>query len=220
MGLLALQQNKLEEAEAYFQQGLNVCEELGDLPGISGHYQGLGMVYLQQQRLAEAEDILKKGIEIEERLQRDTVAHHYGVLGSVYSQTGRFDEAEAMYRRTLAIQRKLGHKQFEARALGGLGQVLLEKGDTPEATALFQQAKALFDAIGDDKGQAIQATVLGNSPAASKAANDAPEGLVALYPAGKATDADFKLSCYRKECRHVFHLICFRPAGVRLGGAV
>ena len=63
MGLLALQQNKLEEAEAYFQQGLNVCEELGDLPGISGHYQGLGMVYLQQQRLAEAEDILKKGIE-------------------------------------------------------------------------------------------------------------------------------------------------------------
>ena len=82
LGLLALQQNKLEEAEAYSQQGLNVCRELGDMPGISGHYQGLGMVYLGQNRLAEAEDILKKGIEIEERLQRDAVAHHYGVLGA------------------------------------------------------------------------------------------------------------------------------------------
>ena len=39
LGLLALQQNKLEEAEGYFQQGLRVCQELGDMQGISGHYQ-------------------------------------------------------------------------------------------------------------------------------------------------------------------------------------
>ena len=68
-----------------------------------------------------------------------------------------------MYRRTLAIQRKLGNKQFEARTLDGLGQVLWEKGDTREATALFQQARELFGAIGDNKGRAVQAALLGNN---------------------------------------------------------
>ena len=66
LGQLALQRNEPKEAEAYFQQGLNVCQELGDMQGISGHYQGLGLAYLIQKRLAEAEDILEKGIEIEE----------------------------------------------------------------------------------------------------------------------------------------------------------
>ena len=41
LGQLALQQNKPEEAEAYFQQGLNVCQELGDMPGYFWPLSGL-----------------------------------------------------------------------------------------------------------------------------------------------------------------------------------
>ena len=143
LGQLARQVNKPEEAEAYFQQGLSVCQELGDLPGISGHYQGLGLAYLGQKRLAEAEAILKKGIAVEEQLQarRGGWLIITASLGGVYRQMGRFDEAEAMYRRTLATQQKLGNRLFEARTVSGLGQVLREKGDTRGATALFQQAE-------------------------------------------------------------------------------
>ena len=47
--------------------------------------------------------------------------------------------------------------------MGGLGQVLWEKGDTQEAAASFQQARELFDAIGDNKGRAVQAALLGDN---------------------------------------------------------
>ena len=46
--------------------------------------------------------------------------------------------------------------------MGGLGQVLLRKVPR-EKPRRCSKAKALFGAIGDDKGQAIQATVLGNA---------------------------------------------------------
>ena len=68
-----------------------------------------------------------------------------------------------MYRRTMAIQQKLGNKQFEARTMGGLGQVLREKGDVGEASALFQQARELFDEIGDNRGRAVQVAFLGDT---------------------------------------------------------
>ena len=68
-----------------------------------------------------------------------------------------------MYHRTLATQQKLGNRLFEARTMSGLGQVLREKGNTREAAALFQQARGLFDEIGDDKSGAIQAGLLGDA---------------------------------------------------------
>ena len=67
-----------------------------------------------------------------------------------------------MYRQTLAVQQKLGNRLFEARTLSGLGQVLREQGNTREAAALFQESMELFDDTGDDKGRAIQATLLGD----------------------------------------------------------
>ena len=47
--------------------------------------------------------------------------------------------------------------------MSGLGQVLREKGDTREATGVFQQARELFDEIGDNKGRAVQAALLGDA---------------------------------------------------------
>ena len=164
LGRLALQQNQLAEAECYFQQGLKVCQELGDMPGISGHYQGLALVYIEQQRLAEAEAILKKGVVLEGKLLRDEgLAHHYSVLGIVYRQMGRFAEAKAMYQQTLAIQQKLGNKQFEARTLRGLAEVLWEEGDAQAAWAVFRQSGAILEEIGDNAGRAVLAAFLGDT---------------------------------------------------------
>ena len=42
---------------------------------------------------------------------------------------------------------------FEARTVGGLGQVMREKVDTHEAMALFYQARELFDAISRHLGR-------------------------------------------------------------------
>jgi non-specific serine/threonine protein kinase len=81
-------------------------------------------------------------------------------LGTIARNQGRFDEAEAMYQEALAFTTAVsGESSFGdhmcAMIASSLGDMVFEKGDFPQAMALFDEAFAIWQRRGDAWGMAI-----------------------------------------------------------------
>lgn len=79
-------------------------------------------------------------------------------LGNVFLEQGRLAEAEAQLRRGAALWRQTDDSLELANTLGTLGELLLQRGQAPEAGPLLDEALALLSRYPDDaRGRRLSA---------------------------------------------------------------
>jgi len=96
------QQNRSEEAAAYYDKALALLNANGDRQGIAAVFPDYSEVKMMQAQLPAAEDMLKESIRLSKELGIDRLQWQYGLLGAV--QTQRRELVEALKNELLAIK--------------------------------------------------------------------------------------------------------------------
>ena len=141
LGMVAQEQRRFDEAEAFFNKALQIREDAGDFYKAADEYHQLGMVAQHQRRFDEAEAFFNKALQIfEDAGDFYNAASDYHQLGRVAQEQRRFDEAEAFFNKALQIREDAGDFYKAANAYHQLGRVAQEQRRFDEAEAFFNKA--------------------------------------------------------------------------------
>jgi tetratricopeptide (TPR) repeat protein len=152
LGSLYLAQGDLEAAIWMLEESLALCRASGQRVSLGGIAERLGEAYVHTGRLAE-------GLALLEEARRDDLrtgalgghyVSHLRQLSAVYLLAGRVDEAWQRACQALDLARERKARGEEAHALHQLGAVHAhtDPADVTQATAHYQQALVLADALG------------------------------------------------------------------------
>jgi tetratricopeptide (TPR) repeat protein len=148
LGIALLQQGRLDEALAQYQQALQ------NKPGYADAHVNLGLALLQKRRVDEAVSHYREALRINPNHAPARVN-----LANALARAGKRDEAITQYQQALQITPN------DEVALVNLGIVLLQSDRAGEAGACFQKALQLNPA--DAKANNNLAWLMATSPEAS-----------------------------------------------------
>lgn len=182
LGNLYVNQGKLNEGQAHFQEALQIARTTGDSRAIGISLSNLGQVATQRGDLDVAVQLLEAATNYR-ILASDYLgeAHSSNSLGDVYVALGRESNAIGAYRVGLRAGVDAGDRALQIRALDGLIGIYLERDDLVQAKAYLDRRAALtlgtvppdlqtalsYQALGDyymlteDAARAEQAFTLG-----------------------------------------------------------
>ena len=154
LGTLAVENEKYDEAGAYFRRALALQQKAASPNPIevAAAMDHLGDLYGLQGRFDEGEQLLLQSLKLlDQAFGPDAVnsPNYQRILkdlGNLYKDTGRFSEAEVAFRRSLAISRsKFGNDHpFVAAAMGELATTLYMSSRPAEAESLKQAIAGHF----------------------------------------------------------------------------
>jgi tetratricopeptide (TPR) repeat protein len=156
MGNIAQEQQKWEEAEAYYQQCLDSATALSDRKFQAGASQHLGMVAQNQQQWGQAEIFYQNTlmILIELKLCEDQ-GPIYHQLGTLVHSMGRWEDAESYYQCALEIEVKFNDYFSQAKTYGQLGILAQDQQRWEQAETYFQQSLGIFIDFNDTYEQGL-----------------------------------------------------------------
>ena len=152
LGSLYLAQGDLEAAIWMLEESLALCRASGQRVSLGDVAERLGEAYVHTGRLAEGLALLEEARR--DDLRTGTLGGHYvshlRQLSAVYLLAGRVDEAWQRACQALDLARERKARGEEAHALHQLGAVHAhtDPADVTQATAHYQQALVLADALG------------------------------------------------------------------------
>ena len=171
LGALAVDNEKYDEADAYFRQALAIQQKSAnpdpiDLAAAMNH---LGDLCGLQGRFDEGEQLLQQALKLLDQTFGPGAANSPNYqrilkdLGNLYRDAGRFSEAEAAFRRSLAVSRsKFGNDHpFVAAAMGELATTLSMSSRPAEAESLNKQSLVIYEKVFGPQSENI-AIVLNN----------------------------------------------------------
>jgi len=151
------------EATSAEQEALSIYRELGDLRGVVGQLNNLGVNYRFVGDYAQARACLEESVGICRQLgDRAAVATALSNLADVRRRQGHHAEARAALDEAHALFGQAGHTAGQAWSLNHLGDVARSAGDLVDARAQYQRGADLFRASGDAMGVARSAIDLGH----------------------------------------------------------
>lgn len=150
LGLVALQQYRLDEATSLLQQSLALHRLAGDRSGERRALNNLGTVHERRRRYPEAVECYEQSIAIARELgDRLAEGRTLANLGVVRGHQRRYDEALDCHRQSLAICQEFGDRQGESTALNGIGRVHSDQGRYAEAIDHYLRDLAICEELGD-----------------------------------------------------------------------
>ncbi len=141
-----------------YERALNYYESAGDVRGMIDAWRGLGWIAY---RLGEVEAAIayhRRSLALVEKMGDEALlAQALFSLGTALMSAGPDAWAEAKQRLTASRDRfhRLGNRLTEAKAIGNLGYLAGLEGDEETQLALYQEAIAAMEAIGDAKSLQI-----------------------------------------------------------------
>lgn len=144
LGNLYINQGKLLEGQAHFEEALQIARTTGDARALGVSLSNLGQVATQRGDLDVAVRLLEAAANYR-ILASDYVgeAHSSNSLGDVYVALGRESNAIGAYRVGLRAGVEAGDRALQIRALDGLTGIYLSRGDLRQAKAYLDQRAAL-----------------------------------------------------------------------------
>ncbi len=150
LGLVAQEQRCFDEATAFYQKSVQICEDAGDLYNAANDYHNLGVVAQYQRRFDEATAFYQKSVQIcEDAGDLYNAASDYHQLGTLAQHQRRFDEATAFYQKALQIYEDAENLYKAADEYHNLGVVAQEQGRFDEATAFYQKSLQICEDAGN-----------------------------------------------------------------------
>jgi predicted ATPase/DNA-binding SARP family transcriptional activator len=153
MGMLAWCQGANDEAHRHFEEGLAICRELGDLPGVASSFYALGNVAIVRGNDAQARSLFEESLAIGRTLNDGGgIADSLNRLAGIAHRQGDFEAARALYKECLAIDRETGDRIGSAMRLYNLGNVDVWQGDYGTARGRYEEGLAICRELGYKRG--------------------------------------------------------------------
>jgi tetratricopeptide (TPR) repeat protein len=151
------------EATSAAEEALDIYRELGDLRGVIGQLNNLGVNRRFIGDYDGARAWLEESVRVCRQLgDRATTATALSNLADVRRRQGHHAEAAAALREARDRFREAGHAMGEAWSLNHLGDVARAAGDAAEARDCYLRGAELFRRLGDAFGVARSAIDLGH----------------------------------------------------------
>jgi tetratricopeptide (TPR) repeat protein len=148
----------LDEAQALWQESLNIAQQIGDERAQGSGYNGLGILAICQGRTMDARRHLEKSSELFERLgMLGPLAITRVNLVELYLSTGILKKAMSLADKTVAQAREVGHPHGIALGLMWRAQVLAAVGRLDDATRDAREALAEVAHLGEAPEDELQA---------------------------------------------------------------
>jgi tetratricopeptide (TPR) repeat protein len=164
LGLLALEEERHEEAQEAFQRALQLYRDLGHRRGEANLINELGALALQQRRYPAAQSQLKDALRLHQAIgDRRGESAAQNNLARLADAQGDYELANAYGQRAVCTARDVGDQQGEAQALATLGLLCLHEGKNETAWNRSLQAVELARALGDRAREGRALVILGHA---------------------------------------------------------
>ncbi len=147
LGLAYQELSQFEAALSSYQEALSIISGLGDSTGRVYLLNNLSRAYLKQGQTQPALDYLQQALATTRLINGTGRALTFTNLGNYYRQLQQYAQAIDFYEQALAWARKNGDRVGEAKALSGLGETLLESGQSERATQALQASLDAFEQL-------------------------------------------------------------------------
>lgn len=162
LGFIRVKRGSYGEATALFERGLALAREADDRALCATLLQHLGHVATDLARYDEAR--LRYGeclalARAENDVRRIVEGLFFKAL--MHDQHSDYGEAERCLNEALPLARQIGHREFEANCLSGLGVLECKRGQVERGLERVRQGLVMARAIGHKEGIAVSCFVLG-----------------------------------------------------------
>ena len=160
---LATLQDDGVQAEAWYQESLELFREAGERRGMALSLFWLGwLAVMMRKDEVAACSLLEESLGLAREVgDKRTLAYVLFALGTMALDQADYSKARSLQEESLALRRELGNKQLIAWSLRALGRVLFAQGDDARAYALVEESLALCREIQDKISSAYALDLLG-----------------------------------------------------------
>ena len=156
-----LEKGNLEEAEAFYdealelyQQATTIYQRIGDLKGLVEVLQKMADVFQYKGKYKDALELLENALQIAETHGFNSMkAHLYWSLGIVYHSQSNYKKALELCQKGLEINQVLNDRFLECGLLGSIGTVYKDLGQSEGALKSYEEALRIAREIGDRRGE-------------------------------------------------------------------
>lgn len=134
--------DRYAEAESACQDGLKLCEEMGEQDGTAKAYDTLGLIAFNRGRYAEARDHYAHSLRLHRALGSYEEAYTLANLASAQLAAGDQQAARTAANQALEMARRVQSPQLEVEALNALVEVCLSDGEAAELARAAELAVA------------------------------------------------------------------------------
>lgn len=156
--------NRCAEAAATLQRCLTVQRKLGDLTGVAGVMNRIGVIHIRQTDYDKAAKYLRRSLSLYQRL-----GDHNGEvvtranLGALYTSSQYYDKAIHYHQSVLDKTASEENPRVRANALNNLGEVCIRKGDPDAALQYLERSRAIQHDIGNRVGEGSALSTLADA---------------------------------------------------------
>ncbi|MGD1849475.1 MAG: CHAT domain-containing protein [Cyanophyceae cyanobacterium] len=141
---------QLQEAQARYQQALELYRALGDRSGESLVLGNLSLVYADLSEFAEALTLAQAALDSDRQLgDRQGESRILITLGVIYGRQGQYDKALANYSKALEIARELGDRRGEGTILNNIAISYSRQGRQGEALENYKASLVILREVGN-----------------------------------------------------------------------
>ncbi len=189
LGLIALEQEKLAEAQDYFKRSLRIAKEIGNLRDQAMPLNNLGNEALTGSDFSAAQNYYERSLKLARKIgNRAGEGLVLGNLGFIAGVQGDYLTAKEYNAQFLRSARQIGDRYQEAYAVINLSTVLRALKDYSPALEYANQGLSITKEIGDPNGEAWSLTSLGNIYFESGDLIDASEAFQAAFHIRQSLD--------------------------------
>lgn len=209
LGVIGFERGRLEDAEEYLSEALNLAHRLDDSLAAARAYNNLASVVHLRGRPDEAVGLYRGALLSYQRLgDRRGTAETYHNLGLTFRQLAEYDDAEKAVQQAVRHAEFVGEPALMALTCGGRAELRIEQGDTafahPELERAGRLAERAADVIGVAEIRRLRALAALREGRHEAAAEEAE--------AGRGIAAEHDAALLRAECAAVAAL-AFRALG-------
>lgn len=137
------------EAEVYFERGIEIAEQLVELPARTRLHANLAVPLIRTGEFAQARSALDTAEQLATRIDdRDTLSHVARLRGMIARLQGELALARKHLSESLRIASGSGFELARAEALEEKARLWQAEGHLEEACVAFEEACACFHALG------------------------------------------------------------------------
>ncbi|HEX2068635.1 MAG TPA: adenylate/guanylate cyclase domain-containing protein, partial [Actinomycetota bacterium] len=152
-GGIAYWRSELERTEAFYQQALQLAEEMGDKAATANALYNLSFPSAQRGEGETARSLMERSVSLFKELgdAAGLSRAHWG-LGNADFLDGNYAAAKEHFEMSLAKAREAGDEFQAGWALYMLGSNAIRDGSHPDANAFTSEALRMFSSVGDFSG--------------------------------------------------------------------
>ncbi|MEN3307318.1 MAG: hypothetical protein V7603_3520 [Micromonosporaceae bacterium] len=159
-----LRSGRLDQADAYYRQALDLYTELGDLADRAETHSGLAGTAADQGRYADALTHAQQALDLLRAADdRGEYARVLNNLGWIHALLGNHRQALAYCTKALSLLQKLGNGPAEAAVWDSLGYAHRGLANYEQSITCYQRAIELYHNVGDRHNEADSQVNLGDA---------------------------------------------------------